>query len=323
MSQSNLLTTAIQGVYSEFADTKTPASLTVAPVLKATARGEFFRFKDPAGLDLRDPDFVEVGYATAPMPGQDDLEVIQTNLKIYRGRNLVVPTRFADEITETSGYNYIQGLIRRELTAFYDLYSEKFVEATAGLDAATGALNVSAPSAALQDWLQDNVRKIQLASRHTPTHFIVSPDTAHAMQKLNEVQGGSAVAAVAGGETVHRLGYATFDMLRAFIRANAGVELVVDDRVIIGTNGTAGYALAGKGALVAVGGGYEDSAMKTLYKPMNSSDSPITIDHPNAIVAINGPSPCYTPMGFQFYLDSEFQVKVMDGRLGVKVDITV
>lgn len=323
MSQSNLLTTAIQGVYSEFADTKTPASLTVAPVLRATARGEFFRFKNPAGLDLRDPDFVEVGYNTAPMPGSDDLEVIQTNLSLYRGRQLIVPTRFADEITETSGYNYIQGLIRRELTAFYDLYSSKFVTATAGLDAATGALNVSTPSAGLQDWLQDNVRKIQLASRHTPTHFIVSPDTAHAMQKLNEVQGGSALAAVAGGETVQRLGYATFDMLRAFIRANAGVELVVDDRVVVGTNGTSGYALAGKGALVAVGSGYEDSALKTLYKPMNSSDSPITVDHPNAIVAINGPFPHYAPIGFSFYLDSEFQVKVMDGRLGVKVDITV
>jgi len=312
MTTNARLKTAIKGLYSDFLATDTPSVLRAAPLQRSTSKGEFLRVKEFAANDVRTPSFRKVSYGTPAAPGQVELETIQVALDRYVGDEYFVPARLQKELEETGGFDWLQELIAQEITRSHDHYASLFASAVSGLDAATGNLTASTASFDFQSWLLSNVEKVHLAGRKRPNTLVVSQKTAHDLIKLDQLQSGTAIASLAGGETLRRAGSVDPSALAAFVKAQAGLDLVVDDRIFINSSGVSGYCMTGKAALLHAGPGVAPSALKTFVKTNSDGIAP-----EGSIYTINGPYETNNPKGMGFYVDTEIEVKVLDARLGV------
>lgn len=262
----NSLTKAIAGLQRDYMQAGTPAALKFAPLLGSGANGQFQVLRRPKFYDLRDPNH------KVSLDGQHRrltaaYDTVNVALERHDGGYMVIPTWAVQSLEGANPeLDVVKNTVDYLMANIYGEYVQEFIAAADADFSAVGGgtLTLSSPNGTPFEFFKDSVLSIQLASGVRPTHVILGPEAVWALAQQDEIMPGHAIAV--GANTVQRrLGSADVAQVASWFQNFFGLELVIEDRIIINTSGANTFGLSTKGYLAVAAGGSASSAMKTFY----------------------------------------------------------
>jgi hypothetical protein len=306
----------VEGLYRDRADGTLPAGFGIAPGYGVdSARAEFLVYTSDNRFDDRKDGGKAASFTAQHQKSNYSLAPVNVLMNAHPSSYEVIPESYLASLPSAKGI--VDSIITSKMDEIYGGYTLELQDAISGSGLITGsALNLSTQSADVVDAINDTIRQIRLASNKAPNTIYMSQVTFHEMMKQDQVQSGSAISGfTTSGSSVRRLGSVTPDAVYAFFKTRFGLDLIVDDRVILNSSGAAAYA-AGNNILVCHSNpGSAASCFKTFYLQTFSPADLISFDVQETRLP--------DPRGQAIAANAVYQVKCVDPSLGATMAITL
>jgi hypothetical protein len=298
---SQSLSKAIQGLWRDRSNdpAQLPKALAFAPVNEALGNGQFQILSDDLRLDVRDgaagtaradsADYAtgEFGYSTVSIATQRHASLL------YK-----LPQNVIDAVQGQNGFVKLAGdAMKATSNQILDQYTRNFNAEIAANASAGSTLDLSDVSTDIVAYFDDLIEAMEIAGGKRPTHLLMTPAHLRAFRNMDVIQGSTALGDGGG----RRTGYAPMSAVGEFFRAAFGLEILVEDRTMIGSGGSAEYVF-GSGMVLGYAGSATDGSVITFAR----SPGLIQYDVRELVLPM--------PVGIGCAANADYVVKVTDAE---------
>jgi len=317
MNLSGVLLEMIEGLYRDKADRTRPAAFDCAPLYGARGGAAQFLVRSTDNRFDRRKDYGKASSASSEfLKSNTEFNRVDVQLESHKAGYEVIPQSVLNATALSA--DIVEPVVSGQIDQIYGGFIDEFLNVAGNdLPNAGSSFNISTPSAAIVDTINEYIRTIKLASNKRPNVIWMSEEAMHAFMLCDEIQSGTAISGyTTTGSSVRRTGSATPAQVEEFFRSRFNLRLLVEDRTILDATGASAYAASDKLIIAHAAGGSEDSALKTFHQSTFGGGADLVnflVDTANAPL----------PLGQVVRAEALYKIQAVNPNAGLFVDLTL